>query len=188
LQGVRFGDGYVQSKASLVSEESQAGAAVMPAIVVEGDLFKSKAKYIVHQCNCVTWTAAHLAKDMFAKFPYADVYSPRKEGDYRDTPGDIIVKGNGQDERFVIAILGQVYPGRPRVSVANDQFDFRTRYFFEGLKKIAAIDGLESVAFPWGIGCGAAGNNWEKYHKLIDKLADHLGDKAKVYIYKLPGM
>ncbi len=157
----------------------------MPAIIVDGDLFESDAKYIVHQCNCVTWSAAHLAKDMFARFPYADIYSPRREAYYQDTPGEIIVKGDGKDQRYVIAILGQKYPGCPRVAAPEDDFEHRTRYFFDGLKKIAKIPDLDSVAFPWGIGCGAAGNDWEKYHKLIDKLADHLKGKANVYIYRL---
>lgn len=158
----------------------------MPAIVVpNSDLFESNAKYIVHQCNCVTWSAAHLAKAVFNKYPYADIYSPRRKTAYKDTPGEIIVKGNGANQRFIVAILGQKYPGKPRYAAPEDDFKHRTDYFFSGLKKIAEIPNLESVAFPWGIGCGAAGNNWNLYHKLIDKLADHLKENAKVYIHKL---
>ena len=157
----------------------------MPAIIVEGDLFESDAKYIVHQCNCVTWRGAHLAKDMFSKFPYSDIYSSRQETGHRDIPGEIIIRGNGDKQRYVIAILGQKYPGRPGYSDPEDDFAHRTRYFFNGLKKIAEIKDLDSVAFPWGIGCGAAGNDWEKYHTLIDRFSDYVKGRATVYIYKL---
>jgi len=96
---------------------------------IEGDLFESPEKYIVHQCNCVTTRAAHLAYHMFKRFPYSDVYTPRHGfGDQHhadllmenidanpqtaamlrqeDVPGNILIRGNGEDQRYVIALLG----------------------------------------------------------------------------------
>ena len=94
--------------------------------VIKGDLFDTKAKYLCHQCNCLTTKSAHLAYNVFKKYPYADVYSPRKETVLKnaisepeiiwskDIPGDIIIKGDGKDYRYVVALLGQYYPGRSR--------------------------------------------------------------------------
>lgn len=162
----------------------------MIAKIIDGDLFLTDAKYIVHQCNCVTWRAAHLSAEVFKRYPYANIYAPRQPTDSepakQDEPGTIIVKGDGQDQRYVINLLGQFYPGRPRYSEsAKDGFEARKRYFFEGLKKIAEIPDLKSIAFPWGIGCGAAGGDWNFYHKLINRFAKHVENKASVTIYKL---
>jgi O-acetyl-ADP-ribose deacetylase (regulator of RNase III) len=174
---------------------------------VEGDLFESKEKYIVHQCNCVTTRAAHLAYHMFKQFPYADVYSPRagKGGDaahadsvldpeaelqpYEDKPGDIIIRGNGEDQRYVIALLGQYFPGAVRYPDSKkDGVKARQKYFYHGLWKIAQIPSLESVAFPYGIGCGAAGGDWNIYYRILQNFAGYLDGKADVYIYRLDGV
>lgn len=174
---------------------------------VKGDLFESKEKYIVHQCNCVTTRAAHLAYHMFRRFPYADVYSPRalhggdkkhaedlmKHPDdvvpQRDTPGDIIIRGNGEDQRYVIALLGQYFPGFPKYPDSKkDGAKARQKYFYQGLWKIANIPSLESVAFPYGIGCGAAGGDWDIYYKILQNFAEYLDGTADVYIYRLDGV
>lgn len=174
---------------------------------VKGDLFESKEKYIVHQCNCVTTRAAHLAYHMFKQFPYADVYSPRagKGGDaahvdsvldpeaelqpYEDKPGDIIIRGNGEDQRYVIALLGQYFPGFVRYPDSKkDGVKARQKYFYDGLWKIAQIPSLESVAFPYGIGCGAAGGDWDIYYKILQNFAEYLDGTADVYIYRLDGV
>jgi len=141
---------------------------------IKGDLLESKAQYIVHQSNCVTAHAKHLALSIFRKFPHADIYSPRKEGKYCDKPGEIIIRGNGDDQRYVIAILGQFYPGKSRYG--NDTPNMRLMWFKRGLSKIEKIEGLTSVAFPARIGCGAAGGDWKKYRNAILGLAKRLPD------------
>lgn len=174
--------------------------------LVKGDLFESKERYIVHQVNAVTTRAAHLAYYMFKRFPYSDVYSPRalRDGDKKhaenllkhpdevsfdeDKPGDIIIRGNGKDQRFVIALLGQYFPGPVRYPDSKkDGFKARQKYFHQGLWKIAQIPSLESVAFPQGIGCGAAGMSWDIYYKILQNFAEYLDGKAEVYIYHLKG-
>lgn len=149
--------------------------------IIEGDLFDSDAKYIAHQCNCVTNRSKHMAAAMFKRYPYADIYSSRTEP---DTPGDIIISGNGQDERFVISLLGQYYPGKVRYPSSElDGFEARKGYFHSALKKVLEIEDLHSIAFPWGIGCGAAGGDWNFYQSIIEKFSK--ATDAKVYIYKL---
>jgi len=86
--------------------------------VIEGDLFETGAKYLCHQCNCVTKRAAHLSAEVFGRYPWADIYAGRPAGRYAPPegrrPGDIVVAGDGASRRFVVNMLGQFYPGRPR--------------------------------------------------------------------------
>jgi O-acetyl-ADP-ribose deacetylase (regulator of RNase III) len=161
----------------------------MPAKVVEGDIFKVKTKYIAHQCNCITLKGGHLSKTMFSHYPFADIYKTRERvtnwRETRDRPGTIIVKGNGDDERYVINMLGQIFPGKPKYTDSkSDGFNARITYFGKCLVLMSKIEDLESVAFPWRIGCGAAGNDWNKYSRMINIFADKVD--AKVFIVKLP--
>lgn len=154
--------------------------------IVTGDLFDAKEKYLVHQCNCVTNKAAHLAFDVFEKYPYANIYSPRTEP---DKPGHILIRGNGKDERYVVAILGQYYPGRPKFPKSTlDGIPAREKYFYHGLLRLAQVPGLESVAFPWRIACGAAGGDWEHYLEMINNFAKYVDTQGvKVTIYRREG-
>ena len=58
----------------------------MSVKIVLGSLFASGEKYMAHQCNCVTTRAAHLAKDVFSLYPYADIYSTRTRRKIEDIP------------------------------------------------------------------------------------------------------
>lgn len=153
--------------------------------IISGNIFDSKEKYIAHQTNCITKRSAHLAKTVFEHYPYADIYSARTEP---DTPGSIIIKGNGQDQRFVIAILGQYYPGKPKFPDSTlDGTKAREKYFHKALIEISKISNLESIAFPDHIACGAAGGNWDYYFGTIKNFAKYVFEKqqTKVVIYKL---
>lgn len=154
--------------------------------IVSGDFFSATEKYIVHQCNCVTQRAAHLAKDVFTKYPHADIYTGRIEA---SKPGTIIVRGDVQDQRYVIALLGQYYPGKPKYPYSTkDGFEIRQKYFYQGLLRIAKIPNLESIAFPWKIGCGAAGGSWPHYLGNLTNFANHLEKQnTKVVIYQREG-
>jgi len=132
---------------------------------VEGDLLQAKEQYICHQCNCVTQRAAHLSAAVFKAFPHADIYSTRPKGQ-KDKPGTIVVKGGGE-QRLVINMLGQVWPGSPKYPEdRTDGFKAREEYFARCLMEIAKLQ-PESLAFPYGIGCGAAGGEWEHYHWML---------------------
>jgi O-acetyl-ADP-ribose deacetylase (regulator of RNase III) len=155
--------------------------------VITGDLFEASEQYICHQCNCVTNKAAHLAKDVFNRFPYADIYSGRLNP---DAPGTVIIKGNGQDQRYVAALLGQYYPGFPKYPDSNlDGTKVREKYFHRALVRLAKTPGLQSVAFPWKIGCGAAGGSWEHYLGTLENFAKYVEvtQGTKVVIYRREG-
>lgn len=155
--------------------------------IITGSLFDAKEKYICHQINCVTKSAAHFAKDMFDKYPYADVYTGRTDP---DKPGHIIVRGNGQDQRYVVGLLGQYYPGKPKYLLSTlDGTLVREKYFYHCLLRLAKIPNLESVAFNWRIGCGAAGGDWEHILGQINIFASYIEEtqNARVVIYRREG-
>jgi len=152
--------------------------------IVEGDLLKSDAKYICHQCNCITRRAAHLAKSMFIAFPWSDVYAHRQYDGIQSKPGTIEITGDGKAKRYVVALFGQVNPGKPKhYGFQEDNSEAREKYFAESLKELAKVSNLESIDFPYGIGCGAAGGNWDVYYNMICKFAFEVD--ARVRIIKL---
>lgn len=149
--------------------------------IVNGNMFDSTTKYICHQCNCISTKSAHLAQTVFSRYPYADIYTNRTKS---DTPGTIIISGNGQDHRYVINMLAQYYPGSPRYpNSAKDGFQAREQYFKQCLNHICNIKNLESIAFPFKIGCGAAGGNWDNYFKILSDFADNTS--ACVLVFKI---
>jgi O-acetyl-ADP-ribose deacetylase (regulator of RNase III) len=153
--------------------------------IVAGDLFDATEKFLCHQCNCITKKAAHLSKDVFTKYPYADIYSGRITP---NQPGTIEIYGNGQDQRYVVNLLGQYYPGTPKYPTSSkDGTLAREKYFHQCLLKLAKVPDLESVAFPFGIGCGAAGGTWEHYLGTLKNFEKYVKFKynTKVVIYKL---
>ncbi len=151
--------------------------------VIEGDLFEAEEQYICHQCNCVTSRAAHLAAAVFAKYPDADIYSPRKLCETLpkedEQPGMIAIRGR------VIALFGQYYPSFPRYPDGKrDGSAAREAYFKQCLQRVSEIPDLKSIAFPFQIGCGAAGGDWHKYRRMIREFAES-NPKIKIRIYKM---
>ena len=168
--------------------------------IIDGDLLEAKEKYIVHQTNCVSSIASGLAYHLFKKYPYADVYSERLNSNYysygsdivtkKDIPGTILIRGNGKDKRYVINLMGQYYPGLPNMSKDHmDNEDHRRQYFYQCLVKISQIPELESIAFPYKIGCGLAGGDFKVYFNILKNFSNYVSlrehNKANVTIYKL---
>lgn len=158
---------------------ANAGGAV---VVVAGSLFDATEQYVVHQTNCVTTKGAHLSADMFVRFPYADVYVDRLKSGKRDAPGSIIVRGDGKEQRYVINAMGQFYPGKSRFN--NDTQALRRPWFQSCLDEIGKLTNLTSIAFPFKIGCGAAGGDWTLYSKMIEEFAKS-HPHVKVAVYQL---
>ena len=150
---------------------------------------KAKEKYLCHQCNCLTDHAAGIAHTIFTRFPYADIYSPRAHLEYGpknlipgQEPGKIMICGNGDDQRYVVNMFGQLYPGKPKFP--DSQLDgsvARRRYFRSCLQLLASMSDLHSVAFPYGIGCTLAGGAWEEYQSDIETFAKHVAVPVVIY-------
>ena len=136
--------------------------------------------YIMHQTNCVTSKAKHMAWAVFQKYPRADVYARRKQPNHpkRSKPGTLDVS------HPIISAMGQYYPGKSKYS--NDSYRKRFKWFKQCLDQLAKeVPDLKELSIPHGIGCGAAGGDWKSYKAEINKWA-HAHPKIKVVIYRLP--
>jgi O-acetyl-ADP-ribose deacetylase (regulator of RNase III) len=153
---------------------------------VKGNLLEAPEQYICHQCNCITDKALGLAKSIFTAFPYADVYTPRGQTESKkDKPGTIQIMGNGKSQRYVINMFAQYYPGKPKIGITRvDLEGEREHWFAQCLDEIKHIQNLQSVAFPYQIGCGLAGGNWAWYYHMIEQFAQSV-PHVRVAIYQL---
>ena len=83
-------------------------------------------------------------------------------------------------------MYAQYEPGKPSRS-GEDSQEMREAWFRRCLGLIGErIQGLESIAFPWQVGCGLAGGDWKVYEGMIKEFAESHPD-VKVVVYKLPG-
>jgi len=161
--------------------------------IIQGNILESKCKYICHQCNALTSSSAGLANAIFFKYPHSNIYSARKNKQRNELPlkgqemGKIIVCGNGNGQRYVINMMCQFYPGKTLEKYGNiDGPQARLNYFNSCLNKIALIPNLESVAFPYKIGCNLGGGDWNKYYKMLKNFSIYIkkSDNVSVLIYK----
>ena len=143
--------------------------------IVQGNILESKEQVIAHQCNCITrGNGRGLAWDIFEKYPNANEYKNRK------VPSKL---GTISLKKKIINMYSQYYPGRVKVS-GKDTENMRLIYFEKCLNTIAKIKGLKNIAFPYQIGCGRGGGDWEKYYDLLLKF-DLENKNIEVVIYKL---
>jgi O-acetyl-ADP-ribose deacetylase (regulator of RNase III) len=154
--------------------------------IINGSLLGSDCRYIAHQCNCFSRRGAGLASAVFKAFPWADVYSNRFErGNDASLFGSITIHGDPKrNRRYIINIYGQLKPGKP--SPGQDSAVSRLEAFYKALDQIAETPELKSIGFPYGIGCGLAGGDWEKYESLLEGFAERVGERGvSVILYRL---
>lgn len=146
-----------------------------------GNLLDAREQYICHQCNCVTYTAAGVAAQLFEKYSYADCYSTRIEA---DKPGTIhYAKGSEPCEANIINMFSQLHPGKPRdVDPVGDSAEHRKKYFIMCLREIKKLT-PKSLAMPWKIGCGMAAGSWEWYEAALQKFEE--ATKIPITLYRL---
>jgi O-acetyl-ADP-ribose deacetylase (regulator of RNase III) len=144
-------------------------------MIIKGSILESDCNYIVHQCNSVSTEALGLAKFIFDIFPYANIYKDREE---KSIPGTIVICNEGTKK--IINLIGQYYPGKANDS--NDTIELREKWFYKCLGKISKIPNLISIAFPYNIGCGLAGGNWDHYHQMIINFAKYVEESQKTIV------
>ncbi len=169
---------------------------------ITGDLLAlndDDADFIAHQCNCLTVRSHGLSTSIFAKYPEANDYSCRRPvvagrntavKDNRGTPGTAHFVG------YVVNLFGQWRPGRVNSrywnryaeSVPVETQEQRLKWFKMCLKHVASVvaekDRRVTVAFPYGIGSGLAGGNWNDYRFALQEF-DALHKHVDVLIVKL---
>lgn len=153
----------------------------MAIIIVNSDIFSTGAKYIAHQCNGVSTEAKGFAKSIFDLHPYANSYFSRTP-DSIPNMGTIEVFGNGLEQRYIINMIAQYYPGKS--SIDFDTIKDRKEWFHNCLLEIAKIQNLHSIAFPFRIGCNLGGGDWDWYFNQLAKFEMNVKRKAVVLLYK----
>jgi O-acetyl-ADP-ribose deacetylase (regulator of RNase III) len=153
--------------------------------ILSGNLLDADTKYIAHQANCITSRALGLAHNIFLKWPTANIYSSRTKF-HHDSPGTIKITENHTGPN-IIHMFGQYGPGKPRggQNSRTDGYQLRKQWFFQCLRAIMSIGALESIAFPYGIGCGLAGGHWGDYSAMLEFFADKVGPDTRVVVYKI---
>lgn len=68
----------------------------------------------------------------------------------------------------------------------TDSKALRIKWFQSCLDKISEIANLQSVAFPYKIGCNLGGGDWETYALMIDKFAQKISPKEVFVIKEKP--
>ena len=181
--------------------------------LVTGDLLEAPdTEVICHQCNCTSTGAGGIARVIFDRFPWADVYSEREQVSLYQVPGFVELRGNNiNSKRFllgrfakrrVLAMYAQYHGGGPSDSSEKDTSQNRVTYFaaclmqmrFMASKPFHKAKGLKSpitkFSFPHSIGCGIGGGDWEKdYEPMINDFARWVNehtDDGQVTIYQLP--
>lgn len=151
---------------------------------IDGDIIESKEKCIVHQCNCITEKSLGLSAQVFKAFPWANIYAERKS---RSIPGTIDVRE--KDGKIIVNLFGQLYPGKP---TSYESKEMRLKWFKNGLdllssyiknSRVTSPNHINSVAFPYKIGCGLAGGDWKKYVNFIEIFAKE-NPSLQVTLYK----
>ncbi len=154
--------------------------------IVEKSILMADQQYICHQCNCVSTKTAGLAKKLFEIYPWANSYLQRKEpsilGTIQIFNVPYVSGDEPQDNVGIINMYAQYYPGIPNQT--NDSNLIRLNSFIKCLKCIIQIPELKSLAFPYKIGCGLAGGNWEQYENLLQKFSNLL-KHIDIVLYKV---
>ena len=173
----------------------------MPQII-EGNILDAKEQYIAQQCNCLCVIPHGLSKAIADKYPWGDPYKTRTKmtrncaiPEDRDTPGTIRVLrsptrdggegGEGGEGKSIICMFAQWAPGKPRAfksypQYEKDTYDARIEWFKSCLEVMKSLE-IESIAFPWTIGCGLAGGNWNIYKSLIEDFEKDSGIQCVFY-------
>ena len=150
-----------------------------------GDVLDCTEQVLVHCCDCVSIEATGETARTFERFPHANVYESRSNDEYmqRDFPGDMILRGDGDRERYVAAVMSQIYNGPPKYPESmRDGYSVRIEYFESALYRLATEIELTSVAFAWKLDCAENGAKWYKYARVIDEFASR--QKVAVALYK----
>lgn len=146
--------------------------------------------YLVHQCNTTTSTAKGLAATIFKHHPHANSYQRIMD---KRIPGTIdVYHPMVSAQPGVINLYAQLGPGRPYrnnsryydTCRADDTASNREKWFEKGLEAISNIPELKSVAFPWKIGCGLAGGDWDRYMDMLLVFAKK-NPMIEVTVYRL---
>lgn len=147
----------------------------------EGDLLTSNCEVICHQTNCTGVMGAGIAKAIRAAYPeaYHALIERFEQGAAELGEVDFVPTIRNGFLRCVVNCYGeQNY--RPR-GVVHTNYE-ALQACFEKIK--AEFVGKKyTIGFPYNIGCGLAGGDWNIVSKLIEEA--FAGDEWRVELWRL---
>ena len=149
-------------------------------IEVNGDLVNGmKTDVFCHQCNCFGKMGAGIAKQIASVYPEvkdADIANFRKNGAYKQLGTILPVKC--EDGRICVNMYSQFHYGRG-LQTNYEKFEDCLRKLAWYLKDYPQ----KTVGFPYGIGCGLAGGNWNIVEKMLRDFAEKVQNDVYVVRY-----
>ena len=166
--------------------------------VIDGDLFDSKANFIVHQVNCLGVMGSGVARQVEEKFPHVG-------SEYRKYLRNC--KKNNVDALGTVQYVPVEVWALPLVdTMKNDNvidYDnnyqyivnlFGQSYIGEGLQtdlkalkkaliniRDKALNLGATVAIPWKMSSNRGGANWENVYTIIKKTFDNSGVDVEIW-------
>ncbi len=162
----------------------------------KGNLLDSDCDYICHQVNCQGRMGSGIAKAIRDKWPvvyteYINKYKETQDQVLRDCGSFEFMPDTSE------VLLGQIQ----LIDVSEKQCVinmFAQQYYGYDGKRYTSYDAFwaclggirdsvpkgSKIGFPWQIGCGLGGANWEVIMTMIEEV---LAEDFEVYIYILGG-
>ena len=153
----------------------------MVEIVNNSNLLDVKSGIICHQVNCIGAMGAGLALQIKNKWPV--VFKNYKDdcNTFASNPSKLM--GRVQDTmvspNLVVAnCFGKVVPGRNKKMTDYKAWD----EIIDKLNDLSNYFSLD-LHFPWKVGCGLAGGDW---NVMLGKIRERFGESnTKVFIHQL---
>lgn len=148
---------------------------------VQGDLVRAKdIDIFCHQCNCFGKMGAGIAKQIAIIYPEvaeADRHNFAALGAYGQFGKILPVECH--DGRICVNMYSQFTYGKEKRQTNYEKFEEclrRLRFYLKDCPD-------KKVGFPYGIGCGLAGGDWNVIEGLLKKFSETVNND--VYIVRL---
>lgn len=160
----------------------------------DGNLLDADVDYICHQVNCQGRMGSGIAKQIRERWPI--VYE-NYIAEFKEIEGKIIqLCGQWENEIDVSdVLLGRLQQVKVNGTKTVINMFSQQYYGYDGKRYTSydafwdCLNGIKysipkgsKIGFPWGIGCGLGGANWEVIITMIEEV---LRDDFDVYIYIL---
>jgi O-acetyl-ADP-ribose deacetylase (regulator of RNase III) len=154
----------------------------MEVKVFQGDITTCEADVIAHQVNCYFVMGAGVALAIRRKWPkvyeqYRELGKTTKNKNYEWLGTCQLV--DIDQNRYVANLFGQEECGAGRQFTEYDALENALRE----LKWHVNYMGLKTVAFPWGIGCGLAGGDWNIVKPMIENVFENTEVEIQYWKY-----
>lgn len=159
--------------------------------IVEGNILNSPDTFIAHQCNCTGKYVGGVAAAIFEKWPSANDNIRSTQGKF----GTIKIH-KVEKKKFVVNMFSQYHSGGLDELFGKDSAQDRMLRFYDALfimhrtlkyktERLIFKDLPLTISFPYLIGCGIAGGDWEAYFSMLEGFSNVIENQGgQVTLYK----